>query len=95
MGNRPFLRPVFLRLKQSRTGNYEARNASDALEYLERFWLGSRTVEYRRAEAICRSALDNLTSAESARSYLIAAAEGAGILDRRRRADLGDEPYGI
>ena len=31
---------------------------------------------------MCRSALDNLVSAESARNYLIAAAERAGILDR-------------
>ncbi|MHA6691629.1 DUF982 domain-containing protein [Devosia sp. A449] len=76
------MRPVFLRLKQSRTGNYQARNASEAMEYLKLFWPGARTGEYRRAKAMCRSALDNLVSAESARNYLIAAAERAGILDR-------------
>ena len=83
MGSRPFKRPVFLRLRQNETGNYQARSAWEALEYLERFWTGPRTNEYRRARAMCRSALDNLVSAESARAYLVAAAERAGILDRR------------
>jgi len=82
MGSEPFKRPVFLRLDQNQTGNYQARSAWEALEYLERFWPGPRTAEYRRAKAMCRSALDNLVSAESARGYLIAAAERAGILDR-------------
>ena len=82
MGNKPFKRPVFLRLKQNETGNYQARSAWEALEYMERFWTGRKTNEYRRAKAMCRSALDNLVSAESARAYLVAAAERAGVLDR-------------
>lgn len=79
MGHRPFKRPVFLRLNQ--TGNYQARSAWEALEYLELHWSGPRTAEYRRAKAMCRSAVDGLVSAESARGYLIAAAERAGILE--------------
>jgi hypothetical protein len=81
VGNRPFKRPVFLRLKQNETGNYQARSAWEALEYLERFWTGRKTNEYRRAKAMCRSALDNLVTAESARAYVVAAAERAGILE--------------
>lgn len=92
MGNKPFNRPVFLRLKQNQTGNYQARSAWEALEYLDRFWTGPRTGEYRRAKAMCRSALDNLVSAESARNYLIAAAERAGILDRRWKIDPANAP---
>lgn len=82
MGRTNFKKPIFLRLKDARTGNFRADNASDALTYLERFWSGARTREYRRAYAICESALDNLASAESARGYVVAAAEQAGILDR-------------
>lgn len=82
MGRANFKKPIFLRLNEARTGNFRANNASDALTYLERFWSGARTREYRRAYAICESALDNLASAESARGYVVAAAEQAGILDR-------------
>lgn len=82
MGRKPFMRPVFLRLKQGRTENFQARNAFEAMEYLKHFWSSAKTGEYRRAKAMCRSALDNLVTAESARNYLIAAAERAGILDR-------------
>lgn len=63
---------------------FRVANAAEALDYLKRFWPGARTREYRRAYAICQSALDNLVSAESARAYLIAAAERAGVLYRRR-----------
>ena len=49
------------------------------------FWRGDRTREFRRAYAICQSALDNLATAESARAYVVAAAERAGLLDRRPR----------
>lgn len=82
MGRANFKKPIFLRLNEAQTGSFRANNASDALTYLERFWSGARTREYRRAYAICESALDNLASAESARGYVVAAAEQAGILDR-------------
>lgn len=88
MGNKPFMRPVFLRLQHDQTGNYQANNASDAIEYLEHFWPSSKSGEYRRAKAICRSALDDLASADSARNYLIVAAERAGILDRIQKTRL-------
>lgn len=82
MGNTDFERPIFFRTDQKRLGNFRADNASDALTYMERFWPGARTREFRRAYAICESALKNLASAESARGYVVAAAEQAGILDR-------------
>lgn len=89
MGNKPFLRPVFLRLKNATQKNYRANNAFEAIEYLENLWTAPRSPEYRRAKAICRSALDNLASADSARNYLIAAAEQAGIIDRVQQARRG------
>jgi len=88
MGKRPFMSPVFLRSKESKSGKYKAGNALEAIKYLENFWSSPRTGEYRRAKAICRSALDNLASAESARNYLIAAAERAGVLVRGRATSL-------
>ena len=84
MGTRNFNKPVFLSLKQSGVASYRVDNAADALDYLKRFWSSPRTIEYRRAYAICLSALDNLGSAESARDYLIVAAERAGVLHRLR-----------
>ena len=83
MGRKNFEKPIFL--QHGRGGNYRADNASDALSYMERFWRGDRTREFRRAYAICQSALDNLATAESARAYVVAAAERAGLLDRRPR----------
>lgn len=85
MGTRDFTKPVLLHLNQGRTVSFRATNAADALDYLKRFWPGERTREYRRAYAICQSALDNLVSAESARAYLVAAAERADVLYRRHR----------
>ena len=82
MGRTNFEKPIFLRLNGAQNENFRANNASDALTYLERFWVGARTREYRRAHAICESALDNLAYAESARGYVVAAAEQAGVLDR-------------
>ena len=82
MGIKPFIRPIFLRMDTSPSGKYEVRNVAEAIRYLEYFWSAPRTMDYRRAKAICRSALDNLVSAESARYYLVDAAERAGILDR-------------
>lgn len=85
MGARDFTKPVILQLSEGSMERFRAANAAEALDYLKRFWSGARTREYRRAYAICLSALDNLVSAESARAYLIAAAERAGVLYRRRR----------
>jgi hypothetical protein len=85
MGTRDFAKPVILYLSEGGMERFRAANASEALDYLKRLWSGPRTREYRRAYAICLSALDNLVSAESARTYLIAAAERAGVLYRRRR----------
>jgi hypothetical protein len=88
MGMKPFMSPVFLRAKETQSGKYKANNASEAMNFLEHLWSAPRTVEYRRAKAMCRSALDNLVSADSARGYLIAAAERAGLIDRSRNANL-------
>lgn len=85
MGTRDFIKPVLLYLNQGRGASLRVANAVEALDYLKRFWPGERTREYRRAVAICQSALDNLVSAESARAYLVAAAERAGTLYRLHR----------
>ena len=85
MGTRDFTKPVILQLHEEPMARFRAANAAQALDYLKRFWPGARTREYRRAYAICQSALDNLVSAESARAYLVAAAERAGVLYRRPR----------
>lgn len=82
MGNTDFARPVVFKTGQMGAKNFHANNASEALTFLERYWSGARTREFRRAYAVCKSALDNLASAESARGYVVAAAEQAGILDR-------------
>lgn len=87
MGKTPFMRPVLLRSEETKSGTYKINNVSDALKYLRDFWSGPRTREYQRAKAISLSALDNLVSAESARGYLIAAAERAGLIYRSRVAD--------
>jgi hypothetical protein len=92
MGTRNFNKPVVLQLNRGHAASFRVRNAADALEYLKRFWSGARTSEYRRAYAICQSALDNLVSAESARAYVVAAAERAGIL-HRQRDHSGASPY--
>ncbi|MBD8065920.1 DUF982 domain-containing protein [Devosia sp. PTR5] len=83
MGLRNFASPVTLKSNVKSTRTFRVNNAADALDYLERFWRGARTREYRRAYAVCQSAVENLASAEAARGYLVAAAEGAGLLYRR------------
>ena len=80
MGHRPFKKPVYLKLNE--TGNFQARSPWEALEYLDLYWPGARTAEYRRARALCQSAIDGLVSPESARGYLIEAAMRAGILEQ-------------
>lgn len=81
MGHEPFSKPVFLKLH--RTGNYQARNAWEALEYLERYWSGQHSSHYRHAARICRSAIEGLIGAESARLALIDAAQRAGVLAQK------------
>lgn len=81
MGHEPFSKPVFLKLH--RTGNYQARNAWEALEYLERYWSDQHSSHYRHAVRICRSAIEGLIGAESARFALIDAAQRAGALAQK------------
>jgi hypothetical protein len=78
MGHRPFSKSVFLRLH--RTGNFQARSAWEALEYLDLHWPHARTAHYRRARALCQSAVDGFVDAETARNALIDAAQRAGLL---------------
>lgn len=78
MGHRPFSKPVFLRLH--RTGNFQARSAWEALEYLDLHWPAARTAHYRQARALCQSAVDGLVDAETARKALIDASQRAGLL---------------
>ena len=85
MGHRPFSKPVFLRLH--RTGNFQARSAWEALEYLDLHWPEARTAHYRQARALCQSAVDGLVDAEAARNAVIDAAQRAGLLARGWEVD--------
>ena len=78
MGHRPFSKPVFLKLH--RTGNFQARSAWEALEYLDLHWPEARTAHYRQARTLCQSAVDGFIDAEAARNAVIDAAQRAGLL---------------
>lgn len=81
MGNAPFSKPVFLKLHS--TGNFQARNAWEAMEYLDAYWPGAHTSHYRHAARMCRAAIDGLVGAESARLAVIDAAQRAGVLAQK------------
>lgn len=85
MGHRPFSKPVFLKLHQ--TGNFQARNAWEAYEYLDLHWPGARTVHYRQAKALCQLAIDGAVEAETARRAVIDAAQRAGLLATKWEVD--------
>jgi len=78
MGHRPFSKPVFLKMNQ--IGNFQARSAWEALEYLDLHWPEARTAHFRRARALCQSAVDGHVDSEVARSALVDAAQRAGLL---------------
>jgi len=78
MGHRPFSKPVFL--KMNHIGNFQARTAWEALEYLDLHWPTARTAHFRRARALCQSAVDGLVDTEIARDALADAAQRAGLL---------------
>ena len=78
MGHRPFSKPVFL--KMNHIGNFQARSAWEALEYLDLHWPEARTAHFRRARALCQSAVDGHVDSEVARSALVDAAQRAGLL---------------
>jgi len=85
MGHRPFSKPVFLRLH--RTGNFQARNAWEAYEYLDLHWPAARTAHYRQAKALCQSAIDGAVDAETARRAVIDAAQRAGLVATKWEVD--------
>ena len=78
MGHRPFDKPVHLRLHDN--GNYQARSAWEALEYLDLYWDAPKDIYYRRALKLCQNAIDGWTTSEKARTALIDAARRAGLL---------------
>ena len=78
MGDRPFCKPVHLRLHDS--GKFQARSAWEALEYLDLYWGAPKCVHYRRAHKLCQNAIDGWTTSEEALSALIDAARRAGLL---------------
>lgn len=87
MGHRPFSKPVYLHLYRS--GNYQARSAWEALEYLDLHWSAPHTPHYRRARRICQDAIDGLVSAEEARKVVLDAAQRAGLLAHGRTTTEG------
>ncbi len=78
MGHRPFSKPVFL--KMNHIGNFQARSAWEALEYLDLHWPEARTAHFRHARALCQSAVDGHVDSEVSRSALVDAARRAGLL---------------
>lgn len=78
MGHRPFSKPVFL--KMNHIGNFQARSAWEALEYLDLHWPEARTAHFRRARALCQSAVAGHGDSEVARRALADAAQRAGLL---------------
>ena len=82
MGNRPFSKPIFLTL--SNTGDFQARTPWDALEYLDRYWSEAKTAHYRRARALCQSAVEGIADSESARLAVLDAAQRAHLLVHNR-----------
>ena len=78
MGHRPFSKPVFL--KMNHIGNFQARSAWEELEYLDLHWPQARTAHFRRARALCQSAVDGHVDSELARRALADAAQRAGLL---------------
>jgi hypothetical protein len=87
MADRPFKKPVYLSLNS--TGNFQARGAWEALEYLDRYWSGPHGPHYRRAKLLCQQAVDGFVSPDIARLALIDAAQRVGVLERgwRRNPD--------
>lgn len=79
MGHRPFKRPVFLKL--NRTGNYQARSAWEALEYLDLYWPAEHTAHFRRARRLCQEAVDGVIDTELARMAVLDAAQRSGVLE--------------
>ncbi len=86
MGHRPFKKPVFLQLNS--TGNYQARSAWEALEYLDLYWPATRTAHFRRTQRLCQEAVDGTIDAEIARLALVDAAQRAGLLRQGWRVNL-------
>ncbi|KKC39489.1 hypothetical protein WH87_04630 [Devosia epidermidihirudinis] len=80
MGHRPFKNPFFLTLNA--TGNFQARSAWEALEYLDVHWPAERTAHYRRARFLCQEAIDGGIGAEIARGAVEDAARRANILEQ-------------
>ena len=93
MGQRPFSKPVFLKL--SSTGNFQARSAWEALEYLDRHWQGEETPQFKRAKHLCQGAVDGLVSAKIARMAVADAAQRAGLLERGWKPKVDIDLIGV
>lgn len=65
MSHRPFRKPLVAKIDH--TSRYVARNAWEALEYLQNYWRGPRDIAYDRAVRLCRDAVDGWVLAERAR----------------------------
>lgn len=79
MAYRPFKKPVFMKLNS--LGNYQARSAWEALEYLDLHWPHLHSARYRRAKRLCQDAIDGLADPETARVAVEEAAQHAGLLE--------------
>jgi hypothetical protein len=68
MADRPFQNPLLAKIDD--TDCYVVRSAWEALEYLQKYWRGSRGLLYKRAVSLSRDAVDGWVSAEMARLAL-------------------------
>jgi len=80
MAHRPFKKPVFMKLNS--LGNYQARSAWEALEYLDMHWPHEHSARYIRAKRLCQDAIDGLIRPEVARAAVVEAARDAGLLEK-------------
>lgn len=78
MAQQPFSQAVFLALNGARS--FEARSPREALEYLDRHWPAARTAHFRRAQVMCRAAINGMVGSDAARLAVVDAAKRAEVL---------------
>jgi len=89
MADRPFRNPLLAKIDE--TSHYTVRSAWEALEYLIRYWPGSRDRSYEVAVQMCRDAVDGWVAAERAREALKHALDVAGLAIAEPRRVIGKQ----
>lgn len=84
MAARPFRSPVLARIDD--TSHYSAQSAWEALEYLNRYWIGPPNRLHAIAVKLCRDAVDGWIPPSRARHAFSQAVQSAGLLVRQEKA---------